>query len=372
MINLVMLDQAQHSPHIIFRSRPALQKALEFYLNFPAQSNGIYSPKTISARPDDQTLLFLRKLETIVTSLGSDVKAKYHIDQDEDASFDEIVAQVLSIVEPVGSAVPIALLMNTLVQVLIKLDLTVPAVHMLDQMFQDNTSCALNYPDRVFQVIQEVNPSVLTEYTKRIKEFGLRDWHMAWYGLVKYSPSGHDSSSQFIAASRHFPPRKAEDVEVDSQGDVIEKVTSQGHTPLKLREGKQTSESTASARCQADRSGISSMEDSKDFGPKDSADQLNSRSVVDRHTHGTKPSEQGPQEKNSMITNRTRQQERSHADTSIDRCAPLQNMLRFYLSIIFSFFVLNWVMYQTFCWLAALLEMCFGVPVRLFPAAGQR
>ncbi|KNG48401.1 hypothetical protein DDE82_002151 [Stemphylium lycopersici] len=55
-MNLVMLDQAHNSSHIVFKSEAGLRRALEFYLGYPTQANGLYSIKTISERPDLSTI----------------------------------------------------------------------------------------------------------------------------------------------------------------------------------------------------------------------------------------------------------------------------------------------------------------------------
>ena len=183
MINLVMLDQAQHSPHIIFRSRTALQKALDFYLDFPTQVYGVYSLKTISGRPDDPKLLFLRKLEAIAASLGSNVRARYHVDED-DLAFDEIVERALSIVKPASRNTPLELLTTILLQVIDTSDITVSAVHTVDLMLEQDSS-HVNYPNHVFQAVQEADASVLTEHTKGIKHFGVSHWQLAWFMLVR-------------------------------------------------------------------------------------------------------------------------------------------------------------------------------------------
>ncbi|KAF2133901.1 hypothetical protein P153DRAFT_281296, partial [Dothidotthia symphoricarpi CBS 119687] len=79
MLNAVMLDQAHNTKLIVFNSKSALRKALEFYLSMPTQANGMFSMKTISELPDDPMLILFRKLEQVARLLGSDVKAKYHI-----------------------------------------------------------------------------------------------------------------------------------------------------------------------------------------------------------------------------------------------------------------------------------------------------
>jgi hypothetical protein len=80
MINAIMLDQARHSSSIVFNSTTALRTALEFYLDYPTQAKGGHSLKTITDREDDPMLLLFQKLEHTASSLGSHVKARYHVD----------------------------------------------------------------------------------------------------------------------------------------------------------------------------------------------------------------------------------------------------------------------------------------------------
>jgi hypothetical protein len=80
MINTVMLDQGHHTSSIIFKSDTALRTALDFYLDFPTQTKGGHSIKTITDLPDDPMLLLFQKLENVAHSLGFRVKARYHVD----------------------------------------------------------------------------------------------------------------------------------------------------------------------------------------------------------------------------------------------------------------------------------------------------
>ncbi|XP_014551112.1 hypothetical protein COCVIDRAFT_43798, partial [Bipolaris victoriae FI3] len=80
-INMVMLDQACHVDELVFKSKAALRLALEFYLEYPCLTRGLYSMKTVSDEPDDPRLRFLKHMEHVArTRLGSSTTAKYHVD----------------------------------------------------------------------------------------------------------------------------------------------------------------------------------------------------------------------------------------------------------------------------------------------------
>ncbi|EUC48120.1 hypothetical protein COCMIDRAFT_49889, partial [Bipolaris oryzae ATCC 44560] len=79
-INMVMLDQAYKIDQLVFKSKSALRKALEFYLEYPCLTRGLYSMKTVSDKPDDPRLRFLKKMEHVAHTLGSSAVAKYHVD----------------------------------------------------------------------------------------------------------------------------------------------------------------------------------------------------------------------------------------------------------------------------------------------------
>jgi hypothetical protein len=130
MINTIMLDQADHISTIVFRSQPALRKALEYYLDMPTQTRGLYSVKTISERADDPKLLLLQKLEHIAQHLGSKVKARYHVDPLVD-SFEDVIFQVLKDVPPLPND-PISSYMRILVGLSHKLGLTIRDIQSLD------------------------------------------------------------------------------------------------------------------------------------------------------------------------------------------------------------------------------------------------
>lgn len=197
-INLVMLDQAHNSSHVVFKSRFALRAALDFYLDFPTQTRGAYSIKTITERTEDPMLLLLRKLETVAHSLGSSVRAKYYIDPlietskapppDDAPPFDEVVAQVWRTAKldflpniPAGSI--FALPMTVMVQTSIELKLNIMTIHALDQIcIDDNQHC---FSDLVFQAVQKAATRSPNEHTRRFFNTNLSTWKYCWDALVE-------------------------------------------------------------------------------------------------------------------------------------------------------------------------------------------
>ncbi|KAG9190589.1 hypothetical protein G6011_08677 [Alternaria panax] len=203
-INLIMLDQAHTSSYIVFKSKVALRAALDFYLDFPTRTRGTYSLKTITERPDDPMLLSLRKLEKIAYTLGSSVKAKYHIDplveikdappaheapaSDEEASLDEIVSQVLRTATTDFLAKSLAdnifaLLMTVLMEVLTRLQMTVLSAHTLDLLL--TTDDWLCFPDMVGSAVQKADTRGLSERTKGLVDVELGIWRQGWMYLVR-------------------------------------------------------------------------------------------------------------------------------------------------------------------------------------------
>ncbi|KAJ6283841.1 hypothetical protein J3E71DRAFT_149649, partial [Bipolaris maydis] len=79
-INMMMLDEAYEIEKLAFRSEAALLKAIEFYLEYPCLTRGLYSRKTVSYKPDDPKLRHLKKMEHVARMLGSSATAKYHVD----------------------------------------------------------------------------------------------------------------------------------------------------------------------------------------------------------------------------------------------------------------------------------------------------
>ena len=185
-INTVMLDQAHKISTLVFNSKTALRRALEFYLSSPTQTNGHYSLKTISDRQDDPMLLLFRKLEHLAHSLGSDVKAKYHVDplmDDDDApSFDEVIAEVLKTAKPILPNNPLALPMTVLAEISSRSELNITALHALDLILEDDGRPS--FPDLVFEAVQLADPANLNQHTKELLKVELHIWRFIWEGLV--------------------------------------------------------------------------------------------------------------------------------------------------------------------------------------------
>jgi hypothetical protein len=181
-INAVMLDQAHEISTLVFKSKTALRRALEFYLSFPTQAKGGHSLKTISERQDDPMLLLFRKLEHLAQALGSDVKAKYHIDPlvdtDETAPLDETIAEVLKTAKPTKSNTPVDMVTTVLLQVLIKSELNVMAVYALDVITEADGQPS--YPKRVFGAVQLSDPANLNQHTKELFAVELKIWILVW------------------------------------------------------------------------------------------------------------------------------------------------------------------------------------------------
>jgi hypothetical protein len=194
MINLVMLDQAHNSSHIVFMSKAALRAALEFYLDFPTQTSGIYSLKTITERLDDPTLLMLRKLERIAHSLGSSVRARYHIDPlveprnipflDDTSPFDDIVGRVL---KKTKNELPMdnvfAWTMPVMVQVLVELKLNIITIHALHQVCIANDRH--DFPTLIFRAIHKADTRSLNEHTTKLLNVDSWVWTAGWDALVE-------------------------------------------------------------------------------------------------------------------------------------------------------------------------------------------
>jgi hypothetical protein len=138
MINTVILDQAHNSSMLVFGSKAGLRKALEFYLDYPILAKGQHSMKTVTDRKDDPRLLSLRKLEHVAHTIGSSVKARYHVDPlmdyDGAVSFDEAMVSVLKTAKPVLSNNPSETLMVVLVEVLQILQMNISTIHTLDYL----------------------------------------------------------------------------------------------------------------------------------------------------------------------------------------------------------------------------------------------
>ncbi|KAF5848266.1 hypothetical protein GGP41_005627 [Bipolaris sorokiniana] len=140
-INMVMLDQAYNIDELVFKSKAGLRKALEFYLEYPCLTRGLYSMKTVSDKPDDPRLRFLKKMEHVARMLGSSTTAKYHVDplweDNETMPLEIAVAQVLATTTDTPEKDPIVLGTEILINTQKKMKTNITVKNGSDQ-FQDN------------------------------------------------------------------------------------------------------------------------------------------------------------------------------------------------------------------------------------------
>ncbi|KAK6591544.1 hypothetical protein H4I95_12152 [Botrytis cinerea] len=212
MLNSVMLDQACNISKIVYRSRSALKTALEFYLDMPTQTNGIYSMKTITERPDDPYKRLLEKLEHVARDLGSNIHARYHVDPleegDSPIDFEEHLARDLGFkvhtrypVDPIekgGSPVdfedavievlkrsstivgdPIRLCMEILVKIVSMLQLTIRSIHAIDLIANDRPE----FPEMVYREIQKVSQGSTIQLSYDIISMPSYKWRYMWETL---------------------------------------------------------------------------------------------------------------------------------------------------------------------------------------------
>ena len=237
-INLVMLDQAHHSSHIVYKSKLALQAALDFYLDYPTRTRGAYSLKTISDRPNDPMLALLRKLETIAHSLGSSVRAKYYIDPldeikdtpppDGAPTFNDVVAQVLETIENDCRTVSLVALPATVMsEVLSKLKMSASTIKRLDLMaMADNRRC---FPDQIFLAVHKADTRGLSARYKRILQIGKPMWRSALDELVKQeceaeSAKANRNTEFFENIRRNFD--RISDTDSPDLSDALDKAPS--------------------------------------------------------------------------------------------------------------------------------------------------
>ncbi|KAF2797003.1 hypothetical protein K505DRAFT_372805 [Melanomma pulvis-pyrius CBS 109.77] len=203
MLNSVMLDQACHTSLIIYRSQAALKSALEYYLDMPTQINGIYSMKPVSDRPDDPIKQLLEKLENIAQDLGSNVKARYHVDPldegDSQAIFENAVVEVLKQVSPVVdynkfNQWSITNCMEILVKMTQKLGLPIRALHALDLIMEPTGHP--DFPDMVFNGIHKASQGIHTQSSQDIVSISRSVWRFSWETLCSTAveKSGGDMS----------------------------------------------------------------------------------------------------------------------------------------------------------------------------------
>lgn len=76
-INFVMLENAHTISTIVFKTQPAMCRTLSEYLTTPCEIDGVPSLKQIEGTQNDQRLNFLRKLEKVLSDMGSKATAIY-------------------------------------------------------------------------------------------------------------------------------------------------------------------------------------------------------------------------------------------------------------------------------------------------------
>ncbi|EUC36400.1 hypothetical protein COCCADRAFT_88263 [Bipolaris zeicola 26-R-13] len=149
-INMVMLDQAHDIDKLVFKSETALLKAMEFYLEYPCLTRGLYSMKTVSDDPDDPRLRFLKQMEDVASMLGSSTTAKYHVDplweDDEAIPLETAVAQVLATTTDTPEKDHTTLATEVLMNTLIKMKNNITVSNKPDQI-QDSL---LVFPDAAY------------------------------------------------------------------------------------------------------------------------------------------------------------------------------------------------------------------------------
>ena len=75
-INTIMLEESTGISAIVFKSYSAARKIFENYLSLPTKSGFKYVPD-VPGVPDDPRIVFLKRLETAVNIMGSNVTASY-------------------------------------------------------------------------------------------------------------------------------------------------------------------------------------------------------------------------------------------------------------------------------------------------------
>ncbi|KAF2204152.1 hypothetical protein GQ43DRAFT_438222 [Delitschia confertaspora ATCC 74209] len=194
LLNAVMLSQAHNISTIVYHSKTALRIALEFYLDMPTNLYGIYSMKTISDRPDDPMLALFKKLEAIARSLGSEVKARYHIDplgdENEELDNETVVSMALLDVPsthfnvllrnlPATSSNFIPLCIWILMKILMIKGTPIYAMYNLD--LRTTGPHGPDFPTVVFNEIRNRQPRNRTELD--IAKIPLSTWMSAWKEL---------------------------------------------------------------------------------------------------------------------------------------------------------------------------------------------
>jgi hypothetical protein len=190
MINTIMLDQGHDTSSIIFKSAPALRMALDFYLDYPTQAKGGHSMKTISDLQDDPRLLLLQRLEHVAHSLGSQVKARYHVDPLIDAHSallpDQAVAVALKSTRRLITKSALSLPETFLLEVIRLSMIDIKVARAVDRiMVEDNQP---SYPEFIYNRVRGVHSTNLNEYTKPLLDVSVQVWRSAWDSLFDQLP----------------------------------------------------------------------------------------------------------------------------------------------------------------------------------------
>lgn len=204
MLNAVMLDQAHHISTIVFQNRAALRKALEYYLDMPTQTNGVYSMKTCSGRADSPMFLMLKKLEHTAQLLRSNVKAKYHIsplgDEDDRLRFIDALTQMLDDLSSVPDN-PFPVCMDVLLEGLTGLELNITDIHAIESIVANYLP---DFPDLVFAGIQEASQGQNNQSVSYSASIPRTMWRLAWDAICAIaSEESSENGSLVLEAIRN-------------------------------------------------------------------------------------------------------------------------------------------------------------------------
>jgi hypothetical protein len=190
MINAIMLDQGHHTSSIIFKSAPALRMALDFYLDYPTQAKGGHSMKTISDLQDDPRLLLLQRLEHVAHSLGSQVKARYHVDPLIDAHSallpDQAVADALKSTRRLIINSALSLPETFLLEVIRLGMIDLKVARAVDRIMVEHNRPS--YPEFIYNRVRGVRAAALNEYTRTLPGVSLQVWRSTWDSLFDRLP----------------------------------------------------------------------------------------------------------------------------------------------------------------------------------------
>lgn len=188
LINLIMLDQGHKTSSLVFESKSALVRAIEFYLEYPIHTKGLYSLKTFTERLDDKRLIFLKKIEKFAHCNGSKVKARYHVDpvgeekhETDKRSLGEVVLHVLQSTQILLLDKPpaMAIVIRVMMAVLVKMGWTIPVVHALDSISLKHG--APTFPEYLYITVQRIPRTRLNSRCADVfVNLDLRIWKLSW------------------------------------------------------------------------------------------------------------------------------------------------------------------------------------------------